>query len=498
MAVIDSLVAKLSFDFDGKALEQFNQGMADAGKAIAVVAAGAATAGAAIFAFTSKIAEQNDEVGKLAQTIGITAQSISELGFVAELNGGSVNSMNTSLENLAKVSSEAARGMGAGVEAFGLLGVSATTANGSIKKADDLLLDVADAISQLDSQSQKLELLNKLGIDSSMLLTLEQGSAAIRRQREEVKALGFVLDKDATESAAKFNDEMLRIGTVAKGVASSIGTKLMKQITPMISAFLEWFKANKEIIKQNLNGFFEKLTKVITAVVGVAQRIFNVVNTVAQAFGGWTNAIGAVSAALLAMNIRILLIPALILAAGVAIFLLIEDIIAFANGADSQMGALAEKSSTFKIILESLVEVFAMVGEGWRLIFTDGEAAFEGLIIIIKDIGQAIADFIMAPINAVTDAFESLKNKTSGLIGEAGDALEGGLESVSNFFGGNDTPQAALVSPLNTTSNNTTTTNDVTVNIQGGDPSAVKQAVSEALGAEFKTAEKNVSTNIIY
>jgi hypothetical protein len=482
MAVIDSLVAKLSFDFDDKALEQFNKGMADAGKAVAAGAAAAAAAGAAIFAFTSKIAEQNDEMGKTAKIIGITAQSLNELGFVAELNGGSINSMNSALENVAKISSEAARGLGAGVEAFGLLGVSVTDANGDLKKADSLLLDVADAVAQLSSQSEKIELLNKLGIDSSMLLTLEQGSAAIRRQREEVKALGFVLDKDATQAAEKFNDEMLRVGTITKGVASAVGTKLMKQITPMIEAFVSWFKVNKDLIKQNLNSFFEKLTKIITVVFNIIRRVFNVVNTVAQAFGGWANAIGVVSAALLAMNIRILLIPALILAAGAAIFLLIEDLVAFANGADSQLGALAKKSDTFRIALEGIVEVMAMVGKGWNLIFTQGEAALDGLIFLIKDIGTTIFNSMIMPLNQAIKLLNNLPGVDIGTIEQAQ------TTGAYNAFSGGAVGSVS----------NSSTSNKVTVNINGGDTEAVKQAVNEALGADMKAAEQNLGTEVSF
>ena len=171
--------------------------------------------------------------------------------------------------------------------------------------------------------------------------------------------------------------------------------------------------------------------------------------------------------------------------------------IAFANGADSQIGALAEKSDVFRIVMESLVEVFAMVAEGWRLIFTDGEAAFEGLIIIIKDIGQAIADFIMAPINAVTNAFEGLKNKTSSLLGEAGETFTSGFEAVSNFFGG-ETPTPALA-PIGGGSGTTDNSKrNITVNIDGGDPEAVKQAVSEALGTELQATESNLGTEVSF
>lgn len=526
MAVIDSLVAKLSFDFDGKALDQFNKGMEDASKAVAIVAAGAVAAGAAIFAFTSKIAAQNDEIGKLGQKIGIAAQSINELGFVAQLNGGSINSMNSSLENLAKTASESARGLGAGVEAFGLLGVSAIDANGNIKQTDDLLLDVADAVSKLDSQSQKLELLSKLGIDSSLLLTLEQGSEAIRAQRKEVEELGFVLDKNATTRAAAFNDEMLRVKTVVNGVASAIGTKLMKQITPMVKTFLEWFKANKEIIKQNLNQFFEKLTTVIEALFNIGSRVVNVINTLVQAFGGWEIAIQSAGAALLVLNAKALLIPILIAAAAVAIFLLIEDIISFAQGADSQLGSLAKKFPIIGTAANGLISVFKRVAEGWRLIFTEGGAALDGLMLIIEDVGKSIFNALITPINTVISLLNkipgidigeiktakqsgALDSLTDGVIGKVGEEGTSSLfESASDFFGGLFSSGATQQKPLvasaigntNQISNNTSnsTNNTVTINIEGGDINKIKRVVSEALGAEMKASEMNLATQVSY
>ncbi|GAH94243.1 unnamed protein product, partial [marine sediment metagenome] len=83
------------------------------------------------------------------------------------------------------------------VEVFGLLGISATDATGKIKNADDLLLDVADSISVLGTQAEKLEFANKLGIGPDLLLSLQQGSKAIEEQRKEARELGFVIDKNA-------------------------------------------------------------------------------------------------------------------------------------------------------------------------------------------------------------------------------------------------------------------------------------------------------------
>ena len=478
MTIIDSLVAKLSFDFDDKALKEFDKGMKQATKAVAAIAAGASVAGAAILAFTSKIAEQNDELGKTAQIIGITSQSLNELGFVAQLNGGSVNSMSSSLENLAKTASEAARGVGAGVEAFGLLGISTTDVNGQIKQTDDLLLNVADAVSQLNSQSEKIELINKLGIDSSLLLTLEQGSEAIRKQRKEVEALGFVLDKDATESAANFKEGMFRIMTVVKGISSAIGTKLMKQITPMIKAFLEWFKVNKEIIKLRIDDFFQKLVKILRGLFNISIRISKLIKAIVNAFGGWKNvAFGlAVSILILSEALQSLLLN---LGKIGIILLILEDFIAFMSGAESQMGELAKKSNTFKIILESIVEVLHDVANGWNLLFNNGAEALEGLIILIKDVGSTLFNWLITPLNNAIKLLNKLPGVNVTQIQQT--QTSGALNTFTGGLAGS-------------TTNHSTNNKEVVININGGNVEEVKQAVSEALGAEFKSTELNMST----
>lgn len=497
MAVIDSLVAKLSFEFDSKGLDKFNKGMKEASKAIAVVATATAGASAAIFAFTNKIAKQNDEIGKISQRIGITSQALSELGFVAELNGSSVNSMNSSLERLAKVASEAYRGVGTGLETFAMLGVSVTNANGKIKDTDDLLLNVADAISKLNSQSEKIELLSNIGIDSSLLLTIEQGSKAILNQRKELEQLGFVLDKNATAYSAKFNNEMLKVNTVIKGVASSVGTKLMKQIIPMIDAFLKWFKINKKLIKQKINSFFDKTIKAITAFYNIAKRVANVVNSIVKSMGGLEVALGAVAVSLMAVNARALMVPVVVFAIASSIFLLIEDMVAFANGADSQIGAIADKFPTIGIAVNRLIDILSLASDGWKMVFKDGDKALDGLIFMIKDVGKAIKDFIMSPINAVLESFNDMKNKANSIAGNVEDFLGGEVEKVYNFFDATEHKKSMVALPNNNNISNTNT-NEITINIDGGNTDDVKRAVSEALSLEFKSTEMNMSTPVRY
>jgi hypothetical protein len=483
--VIENLITKLTFDYDDKKLEKFEKSINSAIKGLTALVAGATASAAAVFAFTKKIAESNDELGKFAQTVGVDVKALQELGFAAELNGGSIDSMNSSLANLSRMASEAARGVGAGVEVFGLLGISVTESNGALRTADDLLFDISDAVANLGSQAERLELTQKLGIGQDLLLSIQQGSEALRQQRKEARELGFVIDDDATKAAADFNDELLRVTSIVKGVASAIGTRLMKQMVPVVEQFTKWFKINRLIIQQNISSFLDKLLTVQRAVFNITMRVVGVINGLAQAMGGWKTVIIAVSTYLLAMNASALLMPALAVAAGAAILLILEDFMKFAEGGDSVLGNLAERIPALELALKGLLFFLRTVRDGWVGIFTQGDQALEGMILLLRDIGKHIRTFLLLPINNVIDLLNRIPGVNIGFdqpnraVGGAG-----GTTNTSNT--------------ANTTNNSTTNKPVITLNINGGDTEKVKQVVTGVLAEQYSGAITSGSSQVEY
>lgn len=500
--VIESLVTQLGFEFDDETVKKFNDGVETAAKGLLAITAAAGAAAVGIFAFTKSVAGANDETGKLSKRIGVDLEAMQELGYVAELNGGSIDSMNGSLENLSKISSEAARGVGAGVEVFGMLGLSATDAGGKVKSADNLLLEISDSVAALGTQAEKLELTQKLGIGSDLLLSIQEGSAAMLEQRKEAKALGFAIDKDAAGAAANFNDEMLKVKKIVQGVASSIGTKLMKVLTPVTKMFVEWFKVNKTLIQQGLEKFFEILIKVISGVSNVAMRVFNVINTIVQAFGGWENAIKLATGALIALNAVALFIPVVLLAAGAAILLLIEDLQKFANGGDSWIGNLLEDFPKLTESLKILLGWIGKIAEGWKLLFSDDLGnAVEGFGMMINDIitwisglgeaiklvGKDILKMLIDPLNKGID----LLNKIPGVnIGQASPIGDSG--SV------NPVPISAAGQASNNSNQTTNNSSKPTINIaiNGGDTADVKRTITEVLNEQYTGANTNLESQV--
>lgn len=484
MPVIDSLIAELGFDFDDADLEKFNKGFDDAGKLLTGFIAGAAAVQVAISAFTAKFAEANDETGKFAERTGIAIETLQELGFVAELNGGSIDSMNSSLANLSRTAAESAKGMGANVETFGMLGVAVTDTEGNIKGAADLLDDVSDAIARLDTQAERLEFAQKLGIGEDLLLAIQDGSDALARQRKEARELGFVIDKDAAQAAADFNDNMLRMMKIIQGVSSAIATKFMKNAKPMVDLLIDLFKANKDLIEQNLTVFLEKVSSASAVVFNILARVWKIVDTLVQGFGGWKNAIMIVVGAMAILNASTLLIPALVIAAGAAILLMLEDVQKFAEGGDSALGDLINRFPALEKPVRILLDLIGMIGEGWRLIFTHGDEALEGLIMMIKDVGASIKDFILAPINNAI----ALLNKIPGVD------ISG--FSQSNFAQGVGQQGSVLGQAGGGTTNNRTSNNKTTIHINGGNPAEVEATVKRVINDEYRGAETDLSTPV--
>lgn len=511
--IVEELVAKLGFKFDDTNLKKFDSGMQNAKKLLGGLAIAAGGYAVAMLKSTEAIAEQNDILGKQAETLGITTAELQSFQYAAELGGASSSDMSSSLENLGRVASQASRGIGAGVETFGLLGISVNDANGNVKSSTQLMSELSGKISKLSSQSEKLEFLQNLGVSNKLLLTLNQGVEELNKQRAEAKKLGFLLSPEDVKNAANFNDALLKVHKVINGLTSHIATKSMPIITKLMTQFKIWFINNKKIIQQNITKFLENMNKVLGGVWTVVKRVSSAINSIAQAFGGWEKTITAVGAALLILNAKALILPITLIAIGVAVGLLLEDLIAYYNGADSAIGDLAKKHEFLKIALEALRQILEQVADGWTLILTKGSDALDGLKIYIKSIGKHIFDFMVAPLNSVL----KLIDKVSGSDLEIKNPLDGGydavgkdtssfLDSVKSFFnpstGGFTTPQMTPLQTRAFTTNNSTTTApmsfnaNITVNGAGGDGKATGKDISAQLDTWFKSTNKKAQSNL--
>jgi hypothetical protein len=504
--IIENLITQLSFEFDEKMLMAFENAVNKAAKSLTALVAGATAAGGAIFLFTQKFADMNFEVGRFSEIVGLDIKMVQELGFAAQQTGGSVQSMNSFLSGLSKTISETSRGVGGGVETFGMLGISVIDAEKKLKKTDVVMLEIADSIKNLNTQAQRIEFAERLGVGEDLLLLFQQGSKAIKKQRLEAQELNFTISRMDAAAAKNFYKALLNVKTVIKGVSSTISTGLMKQFTPLMKVFTEWFKINKQLIRQNITLFFTKLVKAIQVVYAFAFKFVTILNTMVQGIGGWQNAIIAVTGALLALNATALLLPALVVGSGVAILALIDDIMTYGEGGDSALGNLAKQFPIIENLLKGVIQLSKMFAEGLKFTLAIDIQALDslwlGLKLIFSDINDWVANLFVKSVNF----FIKKLNEIPAIDIKPLKKYTAGVDYIMQGVGGDSRPiSERLINKAQTTQNNKNVTkrdqnvtNHITINVQEGTQENVKVALERALQSAFRAADKNLKTQVVY
>lgn len=411
MAILDELLVGLGFDYDSKEMTQFKKDIETTTKTIGSLAKIAVTAATAITGLTVASTAATDEQGKLASEIGETVENIDALQFALKIAGGSSEGMSTSLRQLSIRAAEAARGVGSGVEAFGLLGISTTDAQGNLKSTSDLMLEVSQRFQGL-GKAQQIELADKLGIRDSILL-LQQGPKAIKELTDEAAALGVTTAEDAA-IAAEFQDSLTSMWQVIKQVSRTLSRIFAPILKGLAESMTDWWKANKDIIDQNLPMWVEKISrgfKVLTvAVLG---------------------------------SLAVLLAVPILIAAVVAAFAgLTEDAKVFFEGGESFIGDMIDKYPKWAGELRVVASVFAtiaklttMIFDGWSKI-TDLFDTFslEGL----KDVISNIPGFLghvtgLAPQQTFAPIAGNTSNSAKTTVQKMDIIVQGGGDSAENI-----------------------------------------------------------------
>ncbi|HRB15963.1 MAG TPA: hypothetical protein PK224_09255 [Nitrospira sp.] len=243
--------------------------------ALGALTAVAATTGAALISMTKSSAVVGDELNKTSQKTGVAVETLSGLRFAADLSDVSMEQLSMSMGKLARAQQDAATGSTQARTTFQALGVTYKEADGTLRPLNDVMLDAADQLARMEDETKRAamaqEMFGKSGMQ--MLPLLNQGSAAIRAQMEEAKALGVAWTTDAAQGAEAFNDSLTRLGYVAEGFMNDVAQVLIPILTDVTDGVLNWVKANREWIKDEIQKDVRALVSAATDLVSVMGQI---------------------------------------------------------------------------------------------------------------------------------------------------------------------------------------------------------------------------------
>ena len=220
-----------------------------AGLAAAAGVAALALAGKALVDLARETAEVGDQFDKMSKRTGFSTEVLSALAHAAQLSGASIESVESSLVRLQRRMVGASQGSKEYLNAFHFLNVEFANSNGTMRNAEAVFFDIADAVKQAGDSTETTNAITRiLGRSATQLIPLmKEGGGAIRGMMQEARDLGVVITQEQAERAAKFNDEVLLLGQAWQGMKQDISFGLLGPLTEGVTKTRELLIETKKM-----------------------------------------------------------------------------------------------------------------------------------------------------------------------------------------------------------------------------------------------------------
>jgi hypothetical protein len=357
MSILRDIVARFGVDVDASDLSRLDGTLENVLSGVEKVAGAFMGWGVTqrVMAFTDEMTNLGDELAMNADRLQTSATSLQELQHAATMTDVAHGALASGLDSLARRAQAAATGNSTLRRSFGDLGVELMDANGNLRSSSDLLTDIADGFSGVESPSERTALAMRLfgGAGNDLLPMLSRGSAGIAELRAEFRALGGGMSEEMVSAAGDLDDEMNRLDVTTLALKSRIAVVLLPAVREGVERFVRLSAAFLDLAGKS-----------------------NLVQAAFVVLGGAALAAGIKFALGFAGPIAIFAAVAIAVA---FIILLVDDLITMFDGGTSVIGGFLD-------------ELFG-VGTSADVVNTLREA-WEGLVMIIHDAKTAVQEFL--------------------------------------------------------------------------------------------------------
>lgn len=407
-------VSNVGRSFDEAAKKSLSLNGAMGGLTRAFGAFGLALGSAAIVrgmsTFITNTIRMGDELDKTSTQLGITAHDLQSLRLAAELSGAGTERMNVALAQLSQKLFMAHSRGGEMATLFRRVGIEYRDSAGNMRQLQDVMDDLADAIQRNENPTERVGIAMQIFGENGryMLPMLLEGSAGMRRMRDELDSLGGAMDDVAIHNAVELNDNLTRLRTSWTSLRSFLALRMFPALDWLTRKGIELGRTISDLVSRShiLESAIGVLSGVLIAA-GVAT---------ATAWGPTALVLGAAAAAI------------------AVLVLLVDDLAVTAEGGDSVIrhlidslvgvGTTAHMLQTITTALADIRAYAQVLGEDWDATWARIKEATEPVIsalIYISDLIRPIMD-AMNVLPQLGVSAGGIANALSGLnpFGEQG------------------------------------------------------------------------------
>ena len=222
-----------------------------------------AAATSAAYAFKKLVgdaADAGDKIYDLSRRMGTSTEFMSEMQYVAEQNGAS-------LEQVGKAVQMVSKNAATNSAEFRKWGVDVRDAAGQMKSAEDLFYSAISTINGLGTESEKtaaaMDIFGRSGAE--MLQVIKLGSDGIDEARQRAVDLGASLDSASAVAANQFNNKLTELNQTVGYLGRELAIELLPTIETFVRATIDavrWVKEHWQAAK-NLLSVFDPLVALI-------------------------------------------------------------------------------------------------------------------------------------------------------------------------------------------------------------------------------------------
>lgn len=235
--------------------------------ALAVTGAAVTAATGAIVSGAGSVAEYGDNIDKMSQKMGISAQAYQEWDAIMQHSGTTIDALKPSMKTLAQQAQK-------GAEEFQALGISEQEV--ATLSQEDLFAKVITGLQGMEEGTERTAITSKLlGRGATELGALLNTSAEdTEAMRQKVHELGGVMSDDAVKASAKFQDTLQDMGTGFDSLKRNMLSEFLPSITTVMEGMTSIFTGDSatgiEQMGDGIKQFIADLSSVAPDAMNVA------------------------------------------------------------------------------------------------------------------------------------------------------------------------------------------------------------------------------------
>lgn len=349
----------------------------------------------------------------MSERTGIATDTLQELGYAAEQNGGSLQDMAAGLRSISNKADAAAAGSKSASKALRDVGLSARALRTGKVSLDEALGKIADKFSSMQDGPKKAALAMDLlgGAGVKLIPMLNKGSAGLAQTREEARRLGIVLSKDTLAGFDKLDDDTAKLKTTFQALKTQGLAAVVPAIQKLVDKAQAWFQENRVKFVSALAAAFGLLATAMTAaaaVVDVAVKAFAFLSEHAEIV---EFAVTALTAALVVHKLATIAVTKASIAAAIA------SAAAWIAAAAPFIAiglAIAAVIRYWPRIKAGAVAAARAIADAFSAAWRGVKAAFHYVINGIKSTFESVISWFTGKIDWIVDKWRSVRNLVVG------------------------------------------------------------------------------------